>query len=141
MTIRPILAAIALASALAGAVAAQSPEDPGSIEAGAAVYEVFCRSCHGAEGRGDGPFGDLISVAPADLTQLSARNGGAFPTFEVMRRIDGRDPVEGHGVIMPVFGPLFDVEVAIGKTGAGQPVVTSRSIIDLAAWIESIQEK
>ncbi|SLN41580.1 hypothetical protein ROJ8625_01988 [Roseivivax jejudonensis] len=124
---------------LAAPAWAQEPTDPPSIEAGQAVYSVFCESCHGPAGHGDGDFADLLSVPPADLTGLTARAGGTFPEMEVMQQIDGRAEVRGHGVIMPVFGPLFDVEVAIGKTDSGQPVVTSRSIADLTAWIESIQ--
>ncbi|ETX14727.1 cytochrome C [Roseivivax halodurans JCM 10272] len=133
---------LCLALAFAGTSAlAQEVTDPGSPEAGEDVYSVFCQSCHGAAGRGDGDFADLLSVQPADLTQLAARNGGEFPQVEVMRQIDGRARVEGHGVIMPVFGPLFDLEVAITKADSGQPIVTSRSIADLAAFIESIQEE
>ena len=125
---------------LAGTSAfAEEVTDPGSAEAGAEVYSVFCQSCHGAEGRGDGDFADLLSVRPADLTEIAARNGGDFPAMDVMRQIDGRARVEGHGVIMPVFGPLFDLEVAITKADSGQPIVTSRSIADLSAFIESIQ--
>ncbi len=133
-----VVALIALTCA-APALAREAVEPP-DLESGQAVYTVFCRSCHGAEGRGDGAFGDVLSVEPADLTRIAARNGGAFPTFEVMRQIDGRARVEGHGVIMPIFGPLFDGEVAIRKADSGQPIVTSRSIADLTAWIESIQE-
>lgn len=134
MRIFPILALV-----LAAPAAAQTPTDPPDPEAGRAVYSVFCQSCHGAEGRGDGAFGDVLTVPPADLTRILARNGGTFPEFEVMRQIDGRDRVAGHGVIMPIFGPLFDGQVAFRKTQSGQPIVTNRSIADLTAWIESIQ--
>ncbi|ETX28858.1 c-type cytochrome [Roseivivax isoporae] len=134
---RPV--ALALTALLAAAPLRAAPDDDPSPEAGHEVYSVFCQSCHGTGGRGDGDFADLLSRPPADLTRVAARNGGTFPALEVMRRIDGRADVPGHGVIMPVFGPLFELEVAITRTESGQPVVTSRSIADLTAWIESIQ--
>jgi mono/diheme cytochrome c family protein len=39
-----------------------------SVVQGAVIYGRHCRSCHGAEGRGDGPDASKQSVPPADLT-------------------------------------------------------------------------
>ncbi len=39
-----------------------------SIVDGAALYSRHCASCHGAEGRGDGPGAAGLPVPPADLT-------------------------------------------------------------------------
>jgi mono/diheme cytochrome c family protein len=39
-----------------------------SIVAGTALYPAHCASCHGAEGRGDGPASAGLRVPPADLT-------------------------------------------------------------------------
>ncbi|SFE02826.1 c-type cytochrome [Roseivivax sediminis] len=129
--------ALALAAILAGPSMAQ--EVGPSPATGQAVYSVFCQSCHGAGGTGDGDFADLLSVRPADLTRIAARAGGSFPEEQVMRHIDGRDDVRGHGVIMPVFGPLFDLEVALGNTETGEAVLTETSVADLTVWIETIQ--
>jgi hypothetical protein len=82
-----------------------------------------------------------MTIAPADLTRLSAGNGGVFPTGRVVRQIDGRDPVLAHGSPMPVFGPFFDGEDAALKTPAGQPILTSRPLADLVAWLMTIQEE
>jgi mono/diheme cytochrome c family protein len=38
-----------------------------------------CASCHGAGGRGNGPLAKFMTVGPADLTELTARNDGEFP--------------------------------------------------------------
>lgn len=38
-----------------------------SLERGAYLYEINCLVCHGAEGRGDGPVGELFETAPVDL--------------------------------------------------------------------------
>ncbi len=40
-----------------------------SIADGAALYPQHCASCHGAEGRGDGPAAKGLRIPPADLTQ------------------------------------------------------------------------
>ena len=39
-----------------------------SIAAGDTLYPVYCASCHGIEGRGDGPDAKNLSLPPADLT-------------------------------------------------------------------------
>lgn len=43
---------------------------PGSAVAGERLYQVRCQGCHGANGRGDGPWaGQLAVLPPADFTQ------------------------------------------------------------------------
>ncbi len=39
-----------------------------SIAQGAVLYPAHCASCHGAQGRGDGPAASSLPVPPADLT-------------------------------------------------------------------------
>ena len=41
---------------------------PESINRGKAMYEIHCSTCHGEQGRGDGPVGLKFLVAPMDLT-------------------------------------------------------------------------
>jgi mono/diheme cytochrome c family protein len=41
---------------------------PESLNMGRSLYEVHCRTCHGDQGRGDGPVGLKFVVAPMDLT-------------------------------------------------------------------------
>jgi mono/diheme cytochrome c family protein len=47
----------------------------GAPEAGRVTYVQFCSSCHGAEGRGDGPFAKSLQakykVLPRNLTQAA----------------------------------------------------------------------
>ena len=45
-----------------------------SIEAGKAVFAKYCRSCHGAEGKGDGA-GAPKDVHPANLTDAKWEHG------------------------------------------------------------------
>jgi mono/diheme cytochrome c family protein len=75
---------------------------------GATMYNSYCATCHGVAGVGDGPAAKALAKAPADLTRLSARNGGQFPDTKVKRYIEGLDEVPAHGSRdMPMWGPLF----------------------------------
>lgn len=125
--------ALTLAQSVAGAAAAQD------AAAGARTYATFCASCHGAAGTGDGPVASLLTVPATDLTTLAARNGGTFPVAEVVFRIDGRAPLTAHGSPMPPFGGMFAGEDAALKTASGQPVLTSRAIADLVAFLQQMQ--
>ena len=41
---------------------------PDSLKLGKSLYDVHCQTCHGDQGRGDGPVGLKFAVAPMDLT-------------------------------------------------------------------------
>lgn len=72
----------AAAKALKNPVAA----DAASVEAGKAVFVKYCRSCHGAEGKGDGPAIPK-DVHPADLTDATwvhgSTDGEIFTTIKM----------------------------------------------------------
>lgn len=75
---------------------------------GVRLYQVFCSSCHGLTGRGDGPVEPLFRGGVPDLAHLAARNGGEFPTERVRTTIDGREAFIAHGTSnMPVWGFEF----------------------------------
>ena len=107
---------------------------------GATLYERHCATCHGLDADGRGPMAPALILQPPDLTQLSARNDGVFPTTRVVMRIDGRDPLVSHGSPMPVWGPFFDGDDTPTKAETGQPIMTSRSIVDLLEFLKRIQK-
>ena len=113
--------------------------EPDTTE-GRAVYFAHCAGCHGATGTGDGPLAELLTVPPADLTALAASNGGTFPTFRVVRQIDGRDPMLAHGGEMPLFGRLYAFPDSAIAAETGQPILTAQPIADVTAWLATIQE-
>jgi mono/diheme cytochrome c family protein len=81
--------------------------EPSAVD-GKAMFDTYCIACHGREAKGDGPAGKALKKAPADLTRISARNGGTFPTERIRRFISGREVVAGHGTRdMPIWGGLF----------------------------------
>ena len=76
---------------------------------GQALYKAYCAVCHGSDGKGGGPMAQALKVPPVDLTRISARNGGNFPSARIERIISGVEPVPaGHGTReMPLWGPIF----------------------------------
>lgn len=73
-----------------------------------AMFREYCAACHGSGGKGDGPAAAALKTVPADLTRISARNGGKFPTVKIRRYIEGLDQIAAHGSRdMPVWGRLF----------------------------------
>jgi mono/diheme cytochrome c family protein len=75
---------------------------------GAGMYNAYCASCHGLNALGDGPAAKAMTKAPADLTKISARNGGTFPETKIKRYIEGADEIAAHGSRdMPVWSTLF----------------------------------
>lgn len=95
-----------------GSLAAQQikrvPVQPTLAGDGKAMFKEYCATCHGVEGKGNGPAMDATKKRPADLTQLTRKNGGTFPEVHVMNYITGEDVVAAHGSRdMPVWGTLF----------------------------------
>ncbi len=107
---------------------------------GADIFATYCVACHGEEGRGDGRMAPILSILPADLTQLSAENDGVFPTSRITRKIDGRDPLLAHGGVMPLYGMFFEGNDQAIASETGQPILTSKPIVDVTEFLMSIQE-
>lgn len=76
---------------------------------GKAMFHEYCAVCHGENGKGNGPAADALKKAPADLTQVTRKNGGTFPEIKVQRMIAGDDEAVGaHGNrAMPIWGNVF----------------------------------
>jgi len=110
----------------------------GDAAAGYALFEMNCAQCHGTEAHGDGPMAEILAIAPPDLTGLA--EAGEFPTARVARQIDGRDPMLAHGGEMPVYGQVFEGDDVVLRLASGQPMMTSRPIADLLAWLQEIQD-
>ena len=100
---------------------------------GPALYKAYCAACHGPEAKGNGPVASTLKVPPADLTRISARNGGTFPLMRIERIISGEEERRGHGA-MPAWGPIFsevDRDQDLGRV----------RIDNLARYLRDIQAK
>jgi len=103
---------------------------------GRTAFMADCASCHGADAKGGARD---LAVAPPDLTQISARNGGIFPKNRVMSTIDGLDRGAHFSRDMPEFGAgdMGDT-VIVEEDGLGTPV--PMRLLVLTEYLESIQE-
>lgn len=109
------------------------------VRSGEELYQVHCATCHGVEAEGQGPMAGVLIIKPANLIGLTAGNDGVFPMERVVKRIDGRDPLVSHGSPMPVYGSFFEGNDTAIKAPSGQPIMTSKPIVDLLAYLQSIQ--
>lgn len=109
-----------------------------SPETGAEDYAAYCASCHGASGKGDGEIAGVLSRKPSDLTTLSAKNKGVFPTTKVMAQIWGYAGAKGRGV-MPDFGPLLQGDMVPYDGGDGIETPTPIRLVELAEYLKRLQ--
>lgn len=108
-----------------------------SASGGANDFNAYCASCHGPTAKGDGPIANSFRKRPADLTKLSSRNNGVYPSEIVFKTIDGKTPVAGHGgPDMPTWGDVFS------KSSESSTAEAVRQRIDsLVKYLETLQDK
>jgi mono/diheme cytochrome c family protein len=115
-----------------------------SVPSGSEDYATFCSACHGPGGKGDGDAAATLDRKPADLTGLSARNGGVFPGTRVMAKIWGYTGVRpGHrdeGSPMPQFGPLLQGDLVPYDGGDGIATPTPVRLVQIAEYLKTLQE-
>ena len=116
---------------------APAPADPGIAGvSGAYAYRTSCASCHGTDGKGEGPLAESLRFRPPDLTLIAKRNGGEYPSQKVHRIVNGRDPLPGHGgPDMPIWGDAFKN----AETGFDDAKVEERirSVVDYLRTLQS----
>ena len=123
-----VASALFLAQSTERAPIASVPADSGP-----AMYQAYCASCHGTDGKGAGPAAKALKTHPGDLTKLAQYNQGVFPSRDVLLAL-GRVPRQGHGSVeMPIWGDVFRA------ASHGEPVVQIR-IYNLMRYLESIQD-
>ncbi len=104
---------------------------------GKQMYTSYCASCHGVDGRGNGPVAAELKVAPADLTVLSKEHNGKYPSAHVMAVLHFGTETSAHGTAeMPIWGPIFGNM----DHGTSQDVETLR-VSNLARYVQALQAK
>lgn len=77
-------------------------------DSGASMYFTYCASCHGADGKGNGPAAAALKMGMPDLTLLSKNNNGDFPASVVMMTLGRNRGAGPHGSSdMPIWGDVF----------------------------------
>ena len=107
-----ILAVIAFGLALAGAAQADAAK-------GKAIFiKTNCNSCHGMEGKGDGPVAAALDPKPRDYTvgdfKFDANGDGSKGTDEDIALVikNGAQPYGGSAMMMP-NPTISDADVAL----------------------------
>ena len=119
--------------AIAASGSAQTKLDQRAAAEGRKTYVRYCVSCHGPQGKGDGPLAKELRVPVPDLTALAARSGGTFPYDRVVRIITNGSAVRGHGTDdMPAWGPAF-------RRTEGIETPVDEAIRKLAQYLWSLQ--
>lgn len=110
------------------------PVQPTSMTSGQEMFKTYCATCHGPDGKGNGPAATALKKPPADLTQLARKHNGKFPDAYVAAKLKSVDqPVHGSKE-MPVWGPLLS-SVSHNEAEA------QLRISNIVAYIGSIQAK
>ena len=131
-----IIRAIVLVFAVAGAASAQEID----VQAGKDLFVTYCWQCHGMNAKGLGPMAEMLAIDTPDLTELSKRNQGEFPTEAVATQIDGQSPLLAHGGEMPIFGPALEADQNVTlRLNNGQRLMTALPLANLIAYLESLQ--
>jgi mono/diheme cytochrome c family protein len=106
------------------------------LASGSEIAERFandCATCHGPDGRGDGPVAAVLKITPTDLATLA--KDGSFPYSRVYRAIDGRDLPLAHGTReMPIWGDRY--KRALGALGEKD---LHERIDALVKYVETLQ--
>jgi len=104
---------------------------------GGGDYQVYCSSCHGTSGKGDGSIAKSLKKHPSDLTQLAKLNNGVFPGDKVFKTVDGRTPGSAHSDSdMPSWGDVFAKSTeSQGTENAAMRIRT------LVKYLETLQAK
>lgn len=131
-----VSASLVFAGLIVGQEVKRVPIQPPSTSDGKGMFVQYCAVCHGEQGKGDGPAAASLKKRPADLTQLSRKNGSVFPEEKVFRYIKGSDEVSAHGTRdMPVWGE------AIRSLRPNSPEVADLRIANLEKYVETLQAK
>ncbi|HXZ78458.1 MAG TPA: cytochrome c [Terriglobales bacterium] len=100
---------------------------------GKQMYDAYCASCHGLDGKGTGPAAALKDPIP-DLTKIKKHNQGTYPAAHVAEIIRGDVSVAAHGSKdMPVWGSV------LLRVSDHHPAEVQQRIANLTGYIQSLQ--
>ena len=92
------------AALLAAYPVPMAPANAPDLQRGLALYQAHCASCHGAEGRGDGPLAAQLTPPPVAFSNRDrARERSVFALHQTISR-------GVPGTSMPAFATLGDDE-------------------------------
>ncbi len=131
-----LLAVFALAQTAAKPQVQVTPAPYTPPDSGKAMYDAYCASCHGLDGKGGGPAAPAMKSPVPDLTMLEKTHGGKYPAFSVAEVLRVSKPLAAHGSDeMPIWGPVFS------HVSRQDNAVIQQRIHNLNLYVESLQAK
>lgn len=127
-----LLAPLVLTLGLSGCVTPKAPKAEDD-------FKTYCAACHGPAGKGNGGWAKELASQPADLTALSAGNGGVFPGTRVMAKIWGNAKGADSHAVMPEFASLMESELVPYDGGDGIMSPTPLRLVQLAGYLKTLQ--
>ncbi|HET6756799.1 MAG TPA: c-type cytochrome [Burkholderiales bacterium] len=76
--------------------------DAASIARGKALFEKYCATCHGKEGRGDGPAASALDPKPVDLVAMAGHHSDGDYAWKISN---------GRGAMPPWKGVLDEKQI------------------------------
>ena len=132
-----LLASLSAASLLTAQKIKMVPPSQTSGANGKEMFTSYCASCHGLDGKGNGPAASALKSSPTDLTRLAASHKGVFPSESVARYIKGIDAVPAHGTRdMPVWGTVLR-----NLQSPGDTAMVEIRVNVLTQYLKSLQAK
>ena len=103
-------------------------------------FMAYCGSCHGSDGKGDGPIVNFIKRKPPNLTLLTKNNNGNFPFEQIWGVFDGSYVFAEHGTSeMPIWGYRF-VQEAQQNNESNISTKARAKALDIILYLQVIQE-
>ncbi len=102
---------IATLAALGFTLAVFSNSDASAADAdadaakGQQVYQIYCITCHGATGKGDGPVGKTLTPPPRDFSVGDFKFGGT--SQEIFDTISNGTASKGGSPLMAPWGAVI----------------------------------
>jgi len=133
-----LLAAAAFGIAQTTTQIKQVPITPTSPASGKQMYNAYCASCHGLDGKGNGPAAVALKQEPTDLTTLSRDNGGKFPDAHIYSILKFGVDTPAHGSLaMPVWGPALR---SLSSGSAISSGIEQQRISNLTRYLRTLQQ-
>jgi mono/diheme cytochrome c family protein len=96
---------ICISAALIATTSARAQEGADAAK-GKPVYQMFCVTCHGEAGDGQGPVGKTLNPPPRDFTQGDFKYGGSDQ--DIYDVITNGAAAKGGSALMAPWGPVIN---------------------------------
>lgn len=76
-----------------------NPLRPEAATAGAEVFKANCETCHGPQGHGDGPAGEVLDPRPKNLAELQAVSSDDYLFWRISDGKPGTSMIAWKGIL------------------------------------------